>query len=34
MKKSRMIKIVLAAMIFGGLYTSHIVSAQENNTEN
>ena len=30
MKKSRMIKIVLAATIFGGLYTSHIVSAQEN----
>ena len=33
MKKSRMIKIVLAAMIFGGLYTSHIVSAQENTTD-
>ena len=32
MKKSRRIKIVLAATIFGGLYTSHIVSAQENNT--
>lgn len=27
-----MIKIVLAATIFGGLYTSHIVSAQENTT--
>ena len=33
MKKSRMIKIVLATTIFGGLYTSHIVSAQENNTD-
>ena len=33
MKKSRMIKIVLATMIFGGLYTSHIVSAQENTTD-
>ena len=33
MKKSRMIKIVLAATIFGGLYTSHIVSAQENTTD-
>ncbi len=33
MKKSRRIKIVLAATIFGGLYTSHIVSAQENNTD-
>ena len=28
-----MIKIVLAATIFGGLYTSHIVSAQENTTD-
>ena len=28
-----MIKIVLATTIFGGLYTSHIVSAQENNTD-
>ena len=28
-----MIKIVLATMIFGGLYTSHIVSAQENTTD-
>ena len=33
MKKSRMIKIVLVATIFGGLYNSHIVSAQENNTD-
>lgn len=33
MKKSRMIKIVLATTIFEGLYTSHIVSAQENNTD-
>lgn len=33
MKKSKMIKIVLATTIFGGLYTSHIVSAQENNTD-
>ena len=33
MKKSRMIKIVLVTTIFGGLYTSHIVSAQENNTD-
>ena len=33
MKKSRMIKIVLVTTIFGGLYTSHIVSAQENNAD-
>ena len=33
MKKSRMIKIVLATTIFGSLFTSHIVSAQENNTD-
>ena len=33
MKKDKMIKIVLAATIFGSLFTSHIVSAQENNTD-
>ena len=33
MKKDKMIKIVLATTIFGSLFTSHIVSAQENNTD-
>ena len=33
MQKSKMIKIVLATTIFGGLYTSHTISAQENNTD-
>lgn len=31
MKKDKMIKIVLAATIFGSLFTAHIISAEENN---
>lgn len=31
MKKDKMIKIVLATTIFGSLFTSHIISAEENN---
>ena len=31
MKKDKMIKIVLATTLFGSLFTSHIISAQENN---
>ena len=33
MKRDKMIKIVLATSVFGSLFTSHIISAQENNTD-
>ena len=33
MKRDKIIKIVLATTVFGSLFTSHIISAQENNVD-